>query len=117
MKAKILELKNLYDSGITQKIFLDLVSHSTNGAKEYQSQYSNDLQLKDWKDLYSKPYVEIPVDEHQLELFFNYMVKYFGNYFGRGQNTYYVTKSLTNDKKSEDNFPFEMTLLLAFEIL
>ena len=117
MKARILELKKLYDSGITQKIFLDLVLHSTNGPSEYQSQYSNDLSLTNWRELYSKPYVEIPVDENQLELFFNYMVKYFGGHFGRGQNTYYVAKSFTNDKKSEDNFPFETTLLLAFEIV
>lgn len=117
MEERILELKNLYDNGITRNIFFGLISHCTNGPVEYMSQYSNNLTLAEWFALFSAPFVNIGVSENQLELFFEYMRKYSSPFFGKNQNHYFVNKSFTNDEKQESNFEFEVILMTSFEIL
>src|SRR5687767_7358657 len=102
MEERILDLKTMFDAGINKKMFFALLTNCTNGATDNKSQYSNYLKVVEWIDLFSRPFVEIPVNEEQVGLFFNYMSKYFGYHFGRNQDAYYVNKSFTNAEKTDD---------------
>lgn len=70
MEERILELKNLYDSGIEKNLFFELINNSTSGAGLHHSSYSNNLSKEEWKKLFAEPFINIDVSENQVELFF-----------------------------------------------
>ena len=117
MKERILEVKQLFNNKINKELFFKLILHVTDAYKEPMQAYANYLTIDEWQKLYSKPFVDIVVSEDQLLLFFNYMIKYSGNYFGKNNDKYFVFKTFNNDLRTEDNFEFELILLTTFELI
>lgn len=117
MEERILEVKELCDAGIDKNMFFKLILHVTNGVSNPMQAYANYLTIKEWQNLYSKPYVDIVVSEEQLVLFFNYMIKYSGNFFGKNQDKYFVFKTFINDLRMENNFEFESIVFTTLELI
>lgn len=117
MEERILELKELYDNEISKELFFKLILHVADGRENPAQAYANNLTIPEWKNLFSRPFVVIDVSDEQLSLFFNYMIKYSMDFFGRNQDKYFVLKTFINDLRTEENFEFESILLTAFELI
>lgn len=121
MEKQILALKKLYDNEINRELFFKLMLHVTNGYDGYNEPmraYANYLDIENWEKLFSKPFVEINVTREQLILFFEYMIKYYPQYFGKNQEKYLVYLEFKNNElRKEDNFKLEHILLTTFEII
>lgn len=121
MNKQILDLKNLYDNGINNELFFKLILHVTNGYDGYREPmraYANYLDIENWEKLFSNPHVKIIINREQLTLFFDYMITYFPNYFGKNQQIYFVNLEFKNNGlRTKEHFQFENILLTTFEII
>lgn len=101
---KIKDFKNLLSLNIDLQIVNDLSSHCKNGYEKFKTTYANNLQAAEWVELFNQE--NIKVDEHQITEFFEYMRKYYGEYFHKIDNkSFAVSKSFTKDRIN--NFEFE----------
>lgn len=120
MNKQILDLKKLYDNGINNDLFFKLILHVTNGYDGYDKPmraYANYLDIENWGNLFSNPHIKINIDLEKLILFFEYMITYYQNYFGKNQKIYYVNLEFrNNDLRTKENFQFENIILTTFEI-
>lgn len=121
MRQKIIDLKKLYDSGISKELFFRLILHCTDEHgqnKEKLRCLANSYTLAEWRTFYSRDFLNLEITKDQLEYFFIYMVNHYNNYFGNDGNLYFIHAVFKiNNLRHEENFPFESTLMTAFEVL
>jgi hypothetical protein len=115
MKQQIIKLRNMFKSGIDLALFSALTLNSTNGTGYLPGNaYSNNKTIDEWVTLYVE--YRIKPTEEQLRSYFDYMINYHGEYFGKNQGKYYVTRefSLIRERVS---FDFETAIFTAFEVM
>lgn len=115
MKERINAIIELHKNGIDQTIFIKLILHSTDGGlSEMNHVVANNLDIETWGILYNRNPLNLDVNAQQLNLFFNYMSEYYGEYIRKSGDKYKVLKSFSNEKRKESNFEFEN---LTFTVL
>ncbi|MNY76783.1 hypothetical protein D3C86_2164740 [compost metagenome] len=68
-------------------------------------------------ELYSNKHIHTKVNEGQLIMFLDYMQKYASKYVGKNGDFYYVTRDFSNEKRTEENFQFELIVFQVFEVI
>lgn len=102
---QIAKFKRVLDSDVDLEKFIGLLSHSTDGEViGMKGHYANVLILEDWVKLYKKANIE--VNEEQLLVFFEYLIKYYNKYFEKVHGKMYAVKRGVDFKQRED-FRFE----------
>lgn len=111
MEEKILSLVNLYKIGMDNETFQDLIRNSHNNPVS-QSEFFNNLPIEEWK---IKVFRGLNINTKQITAYFEYMLEYYNDYFGRYRNNIYVKKDFDNyiDK---NNFLIETIVLKTLEI-
>lgn len=102
---QIANFKRVLDSDVDLEKFIGLLSHSTDGEViGMKGAYANVMNLKDWVKLYDKANIE--VNEEQLLVFFEYLIKYYSKYFEKVHGNMYAVRRGVDFRQSE-NFMFE----------
>lgn len=106
MIEQIRDLKKVLGTGIDIDLFDKLILHCTDGSfLRKMSQYANIMTLEEWRELYKKAKIEVSIE--QLQKFFEYLIKYYNNYFSRLHGEKYIVTRQFEIQKSEESFELE----------
>lgn len=120
MEDKINKLKQLFNLGINNFTYNELINNCTNGTGFNRfTAYINDYTIEEWIELYNQS--RIKVTKEQLLFFFEYQSNVFPKYFIKeidlkGNNIKFKVTRGFFIEKSRIDFSFECIVLTSFEV-